>query len=284
MKQMKNLFNPKLFYKFFIILLGVIMFFGYFCIKFLRNRLPRDIPYNLSVWGFMVLLEICIIYFYIAVSFTDSYKKNEIAHAFIDWIYIPIDYFYTYVREQHYTSTFWDRYYYFILRYIKFFTKYIGKLYFIFRIFPRVILVSALLIDVIIYHKLFYVYKVLLIGILLFLARVFIYALRMHKKELIKDLDVVVDEITTEYIFGVYEWDYDNEEDDAPSSMDVSLEKYLELQTRSIVRDGKELFCIYTSKTKHRDMLLKLSADKYHKCKDLTYNKIKDLVNLSVFL
>ena len=34
-------------------------------VRFIRERLPRDIPFNLNIWSFILLLYICIIYIYI---------------------------------------------------------------------------------------------------------------------------------------------------------------------------------------------------------------------------
>ena len=73
MKILKNFIN-----KYYLIILGGIIFTLYFWSRFLRVRSSKVLPLNLSVLGFFILLYTCLIFAYILISLLFIRKGNEV--------------------------------------------------------------------------------------------------------------------------------------------------------------------------------------------------------------
>jgi hypothetical protein len=71
-------------------ILGLIILVVFIWYRFIRERLPKDIPFNLSIEGLIILLEICIIYSYIIYTLTTEKKSTN---AFITAIVSNIFYY-----------------------------------------------------------------------------------------------------------------------------------------------------------------------------------------------
>jgi len=59
--------NKKI-YQFIIIILGIIMLLAFIWLRFIRTRLPKEIPFDFSLLGFLILLNLCGVYVYILIS------------------------------------------------------------------------------------------------------------------------------------------------------------------------------------------------------------------------
>jgi hypothetical protein len=112
----------------------------------------------------------------------------------------------------------------------------------VFWIFPRLVMLTALFIDVFIFNQLHYKYMVIFFGLLLFFNRYFKYSLKTYKKKLIETNRKYISNISTPYVPGIHpselEQNYDPEEEDhdvCPEIMDLPLENFIEFQTESIV-------------------------------------------------
>src|ERR1700728_3749034 len=99
--------------KYFLILFGAITFGIFIWLRFIRERLPREIPFSLSLLGFIILIELCIIYLYIVISLIRINKQNSLMSSIIDLLFKPLeefDYFWkhlSFIQEQY--KTFADR-------------------------------------------------------------------------------------------------------------------------------------------------------------------------------
>ena len=83
-----------LFKNYFIIALGFILFSIYIYYRFIRERLPKDIPFNLSVLGFFLLIQVCCIYTYIIWKYLKPKKEpNEFFIQISNFIFEPLDKF-----------------------------------------------------------------------------------------------------------------------------------------------------------------------------------------------
>ena len=63
----------------FLIFLGFIFLSYYIWFRFIRERLPRNIPFDLTLISLIILFYICIMYFYLIIRFFTSKKQNQFA-------------------------------------------------------------------------------------------------------------------------------------------------------------------------------------------------------------
>lgn len=230
--------------KYKIIILGFLMFSLYIWFRFIRTRLPKDIPFFLSVLGFFILVEICCIYGYIVYKMISQPKEpNMIIEELVSLIYKPLedfDYFWKHLKFIR------KKYKKFILYLAKKFNNIIIKtniFYFMFAIFPRLLLIFTLFIDIFFFHKLSYIYKIILIGILLFLNKYIIFSFKTIKSQLLDKFKLYVNTVQTAYVFGPHldcfetndEEEEDEEDDFIPQTMSLIPEKFVLYQTNSIV-------------------------------------------------
>ena len=277
---MKKHLKPKTFFTYLIVLLASIIFSFIIWTKFLR-----DILCNLSIWGYLVLIEIALIYLYIFFFIVKPNKYKGLLYVIIDRYNISRDKLYYFVSNALLTFKLWKEYHSFILRHIKFITDNINQIYFLFRIIPILILIFTLLIDIFIFRQLFYIYKILLVGLFVFLPRFYIYTIKIYKKQLLKQLETVIKWVRTDYVWRMHgEFDLWDDDDDM-KAMSVSLEQYLELKVRTICNnDTKFDYKYFISTKEHYKILAQLPIEEANEQEKLVYNKIKNLVDLSVLL
>ena len=85
-------------FKTILILLGLGMFSGYMWMRFIRKRLPKDIPFNFSILGFFILIYICIIFAFIIFSLIKSLDNKDSSNSIfkkiikelVDAIFLPL--------------------------------------------------------------------------------------------------------------------------------------------------------------------------------------------------
>jgi hypothetical protein len=227
--------------KYRLILLGCFIFALYFWNRFLRIRTSKYLPLELTILKFFSILSICFLFFYIVISLLFPRKVNPIMEEIINWFFIPI----AELDKWSKNLTFIKPYYQKILnKIIPLLTYLIIKtnlFYLIFWMLPRMILMTALFIDVFIFHQLHYKYVVLLFGLLLFFNRYLKYSLKNSKDEMIKELQPNIQSIVTEYWPYVHpselEPDYDPDDpdnSDLPPTMSLPLDIFIKFQTDSI--------------------------------------------------
>lgn len=238
--MIKNFFNK---YKF--ILLGFIILSLYFWNRFLRIRTPKDLPLNLSVLGFFTILYICIIFLYIVVSLLFSRKNNPTMEIILDWIYTPIIEFDKWFKQLPLIKPHYEKFLDILLPKLQYFIIKTNIFFWIFWLIPRLILLTAFVVDVVCFHKLHYKYMVILFGLLLFFNRIFKYSLKNTKKELLILGKTIIESITTKYYPGIHpsefepnDEDEDDDDDDMPPTMLLPLEIFVEFQTQSIVYEN----------------------------------------------
>lgn len=232
--KLKTIYNNTL------IILGLTIFALFIWLRFIRVRLPRDIPFNLSILGLIILLEICCIYGYILYTlFKKNHSTNTLILYLIDQLYKPLITFDNFLKELPGVQSIYLRFMVFLSYKCIFLFKDTSIFYVIFYILPRLILVTALVMDTFCFHKLYYLYKVLLISILLLLHRYIIYSFKHVKELLILKKEPYVSSINMKYIPGVIVYDDDDDDDEdndwIPPTMFIPLNKFIEIQTNAIV-------------------------------------------------
>jgi hypothetical protein len=235
------------------ILIPIIILLIYFYLRFIKERLPKDIPFALTVIGFFLLLNACCIYVFIIYNLLKKkHKTNIIISEIVQRIYQPFENLDSKIKESIDISYFYK--YYFIPLMFKLENlldqNYVFTI--LFQLLPRVIMVITLAIDTYYFHKLHYIYNVVLISLLLLVGRYLLYSLQKLKEALKQELFFFIDKITLVYIKGVLpdddEDDDEDDDDDYPPTMTVDLEIFLNLQVYAC-KEGINLDyqCIYRS-------------------------------------
>ena len=246
LKKNKIIMKLKKLTNYILIILGFIIFIIFIWLL-IRVRLPRDIPFNLSMLGFIILIELCYIYGYILYTL---FKKDHSTNAFIiyllDQIFKPLIAFDNFLKNLLGIQSIYLRFMVSLSYKCIFLFKDTSIFYVIFYILPKLILVTALVLDTLYFHQLFYLYKVLLIGILLFLHRYLIYSFKHVKELLILQQEPYISSISMEYIPGVVVCDDDDDDDEIPPTMYIPLRKFIEIQTNAIIYENKRYFFMIT--------------------------------------
>jgi len=221
------------------IILGLFIFSIYIFFRFIKERLPKDIPFTLSILGFFILIELCCIYAYIVWSYIRPPKyPNEVIIIIKDFIFKPLEDFDSFIKDLSYIKLYYPK----ILMWLIYKFEYIFKtsifdiiLFFI----PRIILIIVFTMDIFYFHKLYYIYYVLLLGILLLIRRYIKYSIKAYKKNLEKEFNIYAAHIGTHYEFGVdpSEWpeNYDPDDpdnDEIPPTMGLDLDIFIEYYIR----------------------------------------------------
>lgn len=246
----------ELFTKYYLTLLGAIILIVYIWNRFLRTRTVKTIPYEyLSTISFFLLIYICSIFAFILFTLIFSSKKNANLEILIDWIFTPIKELEIFIRHHIIGKGNYERFISFVYPCLNFVIIKTNLFYIIFWVFPRLILLTALFIDVFVFHQMNYKYQVILFGLLLFFNRYFKYSLKNIKEENIEYLKMYVDTITTKYVPYIHpselEPGYNIEDDDDffPPTMSLPLEIFIKFKTESLVYEGIIREFTYVRKT-----------------------------------
>jgi len=228
----------KILLKYSLIILGLLMFSSYIWLRFIRERLPKDIPFTfLSGLGLIILIYICSIYLYIVSSYLKKGSTyNEITIKFLEILYIPLIAFDKYLKEKPFIKDINTKVLIFLSK--QKFWQYADGLFFFyfFQIFPRVVIITAFVIDVFYFHHIYFLYKVMLIGLLLFTGRYLKYSFKALKEQMIEEhshkIKVLLEFYTALRILGEEdnEDEYAEEDINVDRRLSVPLDKFLDKQ------------------------------------------------------
>jgi hypothetical protein len=163
--------------------------------RFLRTRIPKDIPFELTEKWFFILIYICIIYFYIVYKLIRPNKVNESIKLIIELLFTPLLAFDKFIKENKYIQPYYlkivGKTTIFIQSYKLVSQQYklIKHIYITCYIIPRSMLISILCIDTFYFHKLELIYKIILIGVIPLFHRYIKYSIKYIKDQYIKDLE-----------------------------------------------------------------------------------------------
>jgi hypothetical protein len=162
---MKKLIKLILFILCFIFLISL------FWYRFIRERLPRDIPYKMSVFSFIIILLICtgLIFSIISIIVEHKPKQYNILIIIQKYFYKPSGFFINYIKDNEITASYFKRYLILFVDYVEKLNY--NKVYLFMELIPRIIIVSTFFLDVIYYHHMYYFYKILLLGIIVLIVK-----------------------------------------------------------------------------------------------------------------
>lgn len=220
-------------------ILGLLIFMAFIWLRFIRTRLPKDIPLKyVSFLGLCILIFICIVYFLTVKYLIKSNKTSEkrLIKYFVEFVYTPLESFDTALKHGWDSNTFILR----LAKRLEYFIKDTNLLYWCFFIFPRIILVSILSIDIFIFHKLKYIYYALILTVPILLRKYLIYSFKVTKKHLVTQLEPLFTHIGTPYVAGVHPAEEEDEEVwDPDCDMPLPLGIFVDFQAKNIVYQGK---------------------------------------------
>jgi hypothetical protein len=262
-------------------ILGLVIFTAFMWYRFIRERLPKDIPFNLSLEGLIILIEICLLYLYITYTlYTNKKHSNAFISSLINNIFKPLEALDHSIKNHPRINPYYKRFIIYLSNKIHPILHHNNTYYYIFAIFPRLVLITALWIDVFYFHKLFYIYKVLLIGILLFLNRYLIYSLTYAKEHFITQLEPLIYTPTVHYDHAICTQVYYNgDEELAEDEYDEETTMCLEL--RDLIKYGSE--SIYYNDKKLWYRILTKSEYDYDISKEVD-QKVENILKISVLL
>jgi hypothetical protein len=156
----------------FIFILAFFIFIIWF--RYIRERLPRDIPFNLSLIGFIIIICICIGYIYAIYKYIkpESNGINTIVKV-KKYLFKPIELLITFFRHNEFTKENYEKLLLLFLQKAKK-MNYL-KAHILINILPRVILLSLFIIDIFYFQSINYFYKILIIGIIIIIGKIIIH-------------------------------------------------------------------------------------------------------------
>lgn len=225
----KTLKHLKIINYYFVIILGIIMISWLFYTKILLVRLPKEIPLLLTEIRFYILLNVCFIYFYIVKSMLFPKEKNIYMKKLTEYFFRPLEIFDTAWKTSYLVQPFYMAIMSNFISYLESTSIYFRHILFLgFQIVPRIILLVVLLIDIFYFHKLLYIYKVILLGLLPLFYRYIKYSLKVYTDHLIifsrQDYDYILITNIIRLLFG-----QDINPDAIYDDQKVSLEEYIDI-------------------------------------------------------
>lgn len=187
------------FKNFILILLTLIFVLYYIWFRFLRERLPRDIPFHLTILSLLSLCFICYIYsykiyrmykpkieqsiwyYYISVYSFKTFKALELLDDFLK----KISFFKKF-------SLSLAKFFVSVIKHYKLYSseKPMTKIiYIFFNYIPRIILLVSFLIDVFYFSQLYFFYVFIPFGFLPIIQNYILYSLKKLKQEYAQYLD-----------------------------------------------------------------------------------------------
>ena len=196
----------KLLIKYIFTILGFLMFISFIYINFIRERLPRDIPFNLTEIRFYILIYICCIYIFMIKQILYTHPlQNIIIRNILLYIGLPFIFFDTYIK---YSTRIKNHYIKILLNIIPkletSFEYYITWIY-VLQIIPRIILLAIFMVDVFKLHHISIYYYFIILGLLPLIYRYIRYSLDLALEQYIQYLENKYDKI---YLFQVYTSEY----------------------------------------------------------------------------
>nr|NP_062850.1 hypothetical protein PhpooMp05 [Physarum polycephalum]BAB08084.1 unnamed protein product [Physarum polycephalum] len=170
-------------YYYLLLFIGLIMTSWIIWSRFIRSRTIRELPDSLlTEYRFWILIYICCIYIYSIKNILKASGDNYLnLKDIIEILYAPLKTIDHAIKYNKYIKPY---YYKFVSKFYNFTeTKNINDdqiqvFVFFMQIFPRIILVSILMIDTFYFNKLEIFYKFVLLGLFPFIFRYFKYSLK----------------------------------------------------------------------------------------------------------
>lgn len=185
---MKNLLLKLLKNYYILILLGLSYIIFFLWGRYIRERVPRDIPFQATWYIFIFLFVICLVYAYILLRLWVPKDPHPLLIRFLSWISFirkPIDTLDGFIRESYYGFKMVDKIFLFTSKKVKkynFHTDYDknGIVLNIIFILPKILLVFIFIIDVFYHSKLENFYKCIWLSLFIIICDYILHILQKH--------------------------------------------------------------------------------------------------------
>ena len=147
---------------YFLAFIGCLVVLSIFYSRFIRHRLPQNIPFDLTELRFYAILCICISFIYIIKITIKPKNPHEYILNLRDYLSLPFSTLDNLVKTSRYSWLHMDQFLKSI--YPKKYWTHMFLIIFL-QLIPRIILVSVFLVDVFWFHKLYYFYVIIFFGI-----------------------------------------------------------------------------------------------------------------------
>lgn len=190
---MKITLNKHIFYTYILAYISLAFVCYYIWFRFLRERLPKEIPFNLTFFTFIFLCFICLSYVYIIFKILHKYHNNS---YFINLIFSKFSSLIKPLIDSHnFFLVKWKLNNFFIKNFVNIIKKYslyddkmTLKWLLVFDFFPKLIILFFFLLDVFYFKKLNIFYYFLILGIIPLFHTYYIYTSNISLEILLKYL------------------------------------------------------------------------------------------------
>ena len=176
--------------------LGFILLIYYIWVRFIRIRLPREIPFNLTLFSFILLVISCGFFIYILLRIIKPKIPNPVVYNLllkISQIYIPLIALDKWIKKTSIVRKLYEKTIRFSIKLLNPYTLYpldrASFLHIIFFATPNLVLALLLCIDVFFLYKIHLLYKFVILGAIPLIAKYFIYTIQQMKDEYILQLN-----------------------------------------------------------------------------------------------
>ena len=221
-------------------ILGLLIFASFIWLRFIRTRLPKDIPLKyISFLGLCILIYICIVYFIMVKYLINSHNKGKkrLSEYCVEFLYTPLESFDAALKHGWDSNAFVLN----LSKKVEYFIKDTNLFYWCLFILPRVILVTILSIDIFFFHQLKYIYYALFLTVPIMLRKYIIYSFKITKKHLVAQLEHWFSHVSTPYVEGVHPDEDPDDPDyeyDPYRNMSLPLGIFVDFQAKNIVYQG----------------------------------------------
>jgi hypothetical protein len=279
---------------YFLLIIGIVIVLWIIWARFIRVRLPKDIPFDLTEVWFYILLYICCIYLYIIISLLISREANPVIAKFIKVLYTPLVILDEAIKNNQYFSKNYNKLLAGIInRFDNLTFNQMQIICCIYQILPRILLTVILLFDVFFMHKLELIYSFILLGIFPLIHRYIKYSLKYAKEQFLKHLSHTYDMVwVLDKNYTNADWEY-NSETMMYHNMEITIEEYLNIQTKTLGIEevqyqgspyAKEEVYLEYKLSKYGTREMKLTSDDYNNIAKEFHNTMPKLLKLSIFL
>ena len=200
---MKNIINKLFNNRYFVAILGLLLISYYLWYRFIRERLPKQIPFDLSLFNTCLILYICIGYFYVIYRIIKPKEPNILISYLYKILYkltILFSNLDDIIKENNVLNKTWDFLLIKISENLNTKTLYYKKIqkYFTYIFLPKLVLISILIIDIFWFKELNLFYSFIILGIIPLMISYFIYSLKLLQIKYITKLKNYFIEIISE--------------------------------------------------------------------------------------
>ena len=223
---------------FLLLSLGFSLIIIYIYLIFLRERLPRDIPFTLTEFRFYILCFICIMYIYKLKHMIYPKKSNKIFSILLNYFYIPFSIIIKILKQKFIISTIYENTWLKIIPIIENWL-FIHNAFFIYiyYLIPRIILLSIFLVDVFYLHKIEIFYYFIFIGILSLTYNLIYLYLRYVLEDSIKFLENIYTKVAI-FEEGFEEADFEHNLKALHHDRRITVREYIEIQYEAFITYG----------------------------------------------